>query len=224
MRAVRRAIAGAVVAAAVFAAPASAAVPATLSGEIFSNNPGEGSSSITSASCDPSGTSTFSFEASGPAVGPYPGTFTETGTVTLGPQTPGLGTAIQTLTASYTITSAAGDVTGTKSFTGPSDPIASQAGSCLDADATLGTIRSANLDSAGVTYDARIETADGTFFDRGRADVNVLEQDVGSVHSSDFREAFFSDLVAVVGSKPGLGCGDANHVHEREDQCRKPAR
>jgi hypothetical protein len=211
---------GAVVAAAVLAAPASAAVPSTLSGEIFSNNPGEGSSSITAASCDPSGNSTFSFEASGPAIGPYPGTFTETGTVTLGPQTPGLFTAVQSLTASFTISSAAGDVTGTKSVTGPTNPVLGNA-ECLDAPDNA---RASNLNSAGVTYDARITTPDGTFFDRGRADVNVLEQHTVGFDASDFREAFFTDLTAVVGSRPGLGCGDANHVHEREDQCRKPAR
>jgi hypothetical protein len=209
-----------VVAAAVFAAPASAAVPATLSGEIFSDNPGEGSSSITSASCNPTGTSTFSFEASGPAIGPYPGTFTEAGTITIGPQTPGLFTAVQSFTASFTISSPAGDVSGTKSVTGPTNPVLGNA-ECLDAPDNA---RAANLNSAGVTYDARIATPDGTFFDHGATDVNVLEQHVIGFDASDFREEFFSDLTAVVGERPGLGCGDANHVHEREDQCRKPAR
>jgi hypothetical protein len=215
-------MAGAVVAAAIFAAPASAAVPATLSGEIFSNNPGEGSSSITSATCNPSGTSTFSFEASGPAIGPYPGTFTESGTITVGPQTLGVGT-VQSFTASYTISSPAGDVTGTKSFTALTSP-GLNSGGCVNDDPTY-PLRFANLNNAGVMYNAQIDTADGTFFDTGRADVNVIQrQPLFDLDPEDFREAFFSDLVAVVGSKPGLGCGDANHVHEREDQCRKPAR
>ena len=189
---------------------------------MFSQNPGEGTSSITNENCNPSGTSSFDFEASGPAIGPYPGTFTETGTITIGPQTSGFIAPVLTLTASFTISSPAGDVTGTKSFTGPSDPLLFQGGFCLDAPAVQ---RGANLINAGVTYDARIETADGTFHDTGRADVNVIERPaVLGLEPNDFREAFFSDLVAVVGSKPGLGCGDANHLHEREDQCRKPAR
>jgi hypothetical protein len=212
-----------IAASALLALPGLAAAQGTLSGEVFSDVFGEGDLVITSASCNPTGTSTFSFLATGPATGPYPGTYEETGTVTIGPQTPGLATAVLSFTASFTIDSAVGDVTGTKSFTGPSDPVAAQDGTCLDAS-SLGTTRSMNLDSAGVTYDATILTADGTFADHGDADVNVLEQTLDDVLvSSAFREEFFSGLPEPEqeNTRPGLGCGDVIHVHERESECRR---
>src|SRR5215217_9611262 len=40
---------------------------------------------ITVPSCPASGTGSFSYTMSGPAFGPYPGTFAETGSVTSGP-------------------------------------------------------------------------------------------------------------------------------------------
>ncbi|UDY34304.1 hypothetical protein [Dermatobacter hominis] len=42
---------------------------------------------IVSGTCNPAGESTFTLEVSGDAAGPYPGTFTETMSVILGPQT-----------------------------------------------------------------------------------------------------------------------------------------
>jgi len=76
------------------------------------------------ANCNPDGSSTFSYSASGSAFGPYPGTFIETGTVTIGPQfiAPGQGIAfgdVQTFSASFTIDSPLGQVTGTKSLPVP---------------------------------------------------------------------------------------------------------
>src|SRR5690242_15418727 len=58
-------------------------------------------------------TGPFSFTTSGTATGPYPGTFTETGSGTVNP----LGTAFTgSVTATFTIYSATGKVTGTKTF------------------------------------------------------------------------------------------------------------
>src|SRR5256885_1983311 len=63
-------------------ARAAAAVP--LTGENLSTvQPGTSSN----ASCMPQGTSGFDFQAAGTATGPYPGTFTEHGSVQLGPLT-----------------------------------------------------------------------------------------------------------------------------------------
>ena len=72
----------------------------------------------TAYDCDPTGDSTIGFSVSGVATGPYPGTFTETGTFTLGPQTSsdGLG-PVTSFEAEFTINSAAGAVTGTKTLT-----------------------------------------------------------------------------------------------------------
>jgi len=52
----------------------------TLTGETFI-----GVLTVT-ATCDPTSNSTISYSVTGTATGPYPGTFTESGTATLGPQ------------------------------------------------------------------------------------------------------------------------------------------
>src|SRR5256714_14981822 len=102
--------------------------PPTLTGETFLGGlfTTEPSSLVTSASCDPTGTSTFTYQASGPAAGPYVGTYTETGTVTIGPQvnagTPPTGT-VTSWTASFTIASATGDVTGSTSLPADAPPV-----------------------------------------------------------------------------------------------------
>lgn len=78
------------------------------------------------ATCDPSGSSTIAFHWSGFAIGPYPGTFTEDGTVTIGPQT-GFGAGrfgfalgqVTQFDATFTIDSPAGTVTGSKHLMGP---------------------------------------------------------------------------------------------------------
>jgi hypothetical protein len=52
----------------------------TLTGETFTGVP------TVTATCDPTSNSTINYSVSGTATGPYPGTFTESGTATLGPQ------------------------------------------------------------------------------------------------------------------------------------------
>ena len=89
--------------------------PPTLSGEQFLDP-----APTISASCDVNDTSTISFSSSGVATGPYPGTYSEVGTATLGPQTfDGNGTPtgfLFSFDAVFTIHSVTGDVTGTKTF------------------------------------------------------------------------------------------------------------
>ena len=108
--------------------------PPTLTGETFLGGlfTTEPSSLVTSASCDPTGTSTFTYQATGPAAGPYVGTYTETGTVTIGPQvnagTPPTGT-VTSWTASFTIAAATGNVTGSKSLPAGAPPVI---GSCTE--------------------------------------------------------------------------------------------
>ena len=68
------------------AAMAHAATPAPvgagLGGEVFNGI----EVSTSNKSCDLNGTSTFDFTTHGVATGPYPGTYTESGTLTVGPQ------------------------------------------------------------------------------------------------------------------------------------------
>jgi hypothetical protein len=126
--------------------------------------------------CDANGTSTFTVRATGPAVGPYPGTFEETATFTIGPQTavpntppPGFQGPILDFHATFTIFSALGTVTGTKdvaSFVG------SGYGRCGDFDTPVfvggTTLTDAHVQSAQWTtpfsYDATIRPSTGGSF------------------------------------------------------------
>jgi hypothetical protein len=95
---------------------------------------------VVQGNCDPQGVTTFTFDVSGTAAGPYSGTFTEHASVTFGPQTlaPVGGSQndifgsqtfafnagpVLTWDASFTIASPTGQVSGTKQLvsSGPVD-------------------------------------------------------------------------------------------------------
>src|SRR2546427_2556194 len=98
-------------------ATVAADTPFSLSGEFLA---GEGENLDVTGSCSRTGTSSITYSVSGEAVGPYPGTFTEVGTVTIGQTETGgfsLGFPIKqvtTLEAFFTIDSGVGQVTGSK--------------------------------------------------------------------------------------------------------------
>ena len=94
-----------------------------LTGEtLLASETGEPGTSIVTGECDPAGTSIFTFTVTGTAVGPYSGTFTETGTIVLGPfGVPGNPLAAVSFESSFTITSSEGTVEGTKSLEGFAD-------------------------------------------------------------------------------------------------------
>src|SRR2546423_11785824 len=104
-------------------ARADVAGPPTLQGELLATT---GELFDRGASCNPSGTTTQSFHWTGVASGPYPGTFVEDGTLTIGPQT-GIGAGrfgfqlgpVLSFDATFTIDSAAGAVTGAKQLIAP---------------------------------------------------------------------------------------------------------
>ena len=116
--------------------------------------------------CDPTGgTGTFHFTASGEAMGPYPGTFTETGTVEVGPYDFFTGNPILSLTTNFEIDSPMGHITGTKRFVPGSS---TGSGNCH----SMNTV--AQTDN--VQVEATIETPDGrTCTTTGKADLNVSE-------------------------------------------------
>ena len=138
----------------VMASPAHAQTP--LTGEFLASHT---AATITSGICNPLGDSSYTFEITGPASGPYPGSFTETGSVTIGPQTEPIPGApgqyrgpVTAFTSSFTISGAAGTVSGTKSLVAGSPanlgvcggPAAQVIASALTYEATLpgGTVDS----------------------------------------------------------------------------------
>jgi hypothetical protein len=117
--------------------------------------------------CDPTGaTGTFHFTASGDAYGPYPGTFTETGTVEVGPPPDFFsGNAILSLTTNFEIDTPVGHITGTKRFVPGSS---TGSGGCH----SMSTFAS----TENVQVEATIETPDGrTCTTTGTTDLLVSE-------------------------------------------------
>jgi len=169
--------------------------------------------------CQPGGT-TFDFSASGVATGPYPGTFTETGTVTFGPAngTALFNASVVALESSFRIDAvfegSPAVVTGTKrlAFVGT--------GHC--ADVPVGDpFLSSRIAIVQATYEARIKTTNGVYFDRGGADVRLFEfyePEDPSVGQRGFSELFIS-AIGSEAAKPGRGCGDDNHEHIRSSEC-----
>ena len=170
--------------------------PPTLTGETFLGGlfTTEPSTLVTSASCDPTGTSTFTYQATGPAAGPYVGTYTETGTVTIGPQvnagSPPTGT-VTSWTASFTIASATGNVTGSKSLPPGAPPVV---GSCTDGGDVFIAQRSAATGIENILeYTATITVPGGAqYTDHGHSAASV--NDFPTEPSFDnFFEQFVSD-------------------------------
>ncbi|MGI9147998.1 MAG: hypothetical protein ACR2IK_15835 [Chloroflexota bacterium] len=129
------------------AAAAPATPPATLTGETLIGNSSTGNSG---------GCPTSSYTVSGTAYGPYPGTFTESGTVTLSRS--GTGT-IGSFAATFTITSGDTIVTGSKTV---SD------GFCLN---SLGGVT--GFSDEPTVYMVTIHTPSGNYRDQGTSMVNV---------------------------------------------------
>jgi hypothetical protein len=217
------------VALASFAAPptARAVPPDSLSGELFVASPVD-----VVANCSETGTSTISFSATGQAFGPYAGTFTEVGTVTIGqtPPTPAQFvngfplTRVSSLLAFFTIDSPAGQVTGTKRLLVPTDEVL---GTCSDfTDRALpggtpilsGTFRRVTAVPFGLAYEAIITTEEGTFGDEGNSGM-VLEEFLitastppgGAVEADVFNEAFSSTgIVPLSGEGHATGGGQVD--------------
>jgi hypothetical protein len=179
-------------------------------------------------SCDPNGTSTISYSVSGVAFGPYPGTFSESGTVSIGsPQNlpvvlPGslivnAAGPVTGFQARFTIDSPLGTVAGTKTLPVP-DP--ADQGSCLIAptaiaDVGFGPEPCAEVDNAPARiptarYDATITTATETQHDSGGSIVFV-EHFKGtcpqfSTDETSFQEEFYAvEPVNTPGHATGSG-------------------
>ncbi len=147
------------------------------------------------ADCHADGVSTINWTASGPATGPFPGTLTASGTITIGPQTlPGfhppsstregtVGGPVLSFQESFTIQSGTTTITGTKSLL----PGATVAGG------TLGTCEQVSqfpvldfLDGQGrvvevnaqTSYQATIAGSGASSSDSGSALASVSQIDI----------------------------------------------
>jgi len=177
-------------------------------------------------SCDPAGNSTITFAAQGTAAGPFAGTFTETGTLTVGPQNlpqavPGsLFTVsagqVLTFNAHFTIDSAAGQVSGDKTVVvgDPGNQAACVVAASALVDLGLGQETCTQVDNAtallqALQYTAAIQTQTGTSNDSGgsTAQLSQFIADCpvsGSRNQTSFQEAFFSTAPA---DTPGTATG-----------------
>ena len=149
--------------------------------------------------CNQLGVSTVDYQAEGAATGPYPGTFTADGTITIGPQLiparlptiDGEGTfrgPILTLAETFTIVSGATTISGSKELTVPITGELERA-TCQNLtffNGVLGTGRIVEVEAA-TRYEATIDEPVGTFADSGRATpVLTLVEISGSCPSGPF--------------------------------------
>jgi hypothetical protein len=164
-------------------------LPPSLQGEIFQAANYQVSNEIdilANCTMTPGQTVTVTYSAEGIAYGPYPGTFTERGTVTflltgfVGSQQV-IGT-VTSWTADFTIDSVVGQVSGTKRL----DPVGASpnVGVCQHWPIQVITPPQVRLVSvmgafAPLDYEATISSAGARFADRGTARANVYEDCVG---------------------------------------------
>jgi hypothetical protein len=186
----------------------------SLDGELMTGTP-----QVTS-NCNPSGNSTISYTVSGFATGTYPGTFTETGVATIGPQpSPGvLAVPITSFSATFVIEAGPFRITGIKTLANPT-VYATDLGFCFGALQAFG---------AEATWDARVSTPTGTFADSGRTNVAVdlwaNPQFIEQLHS-DFFELQPAPLVSAKvtgGGTVGTTGASTGFVVERRDSSTAP--
>jgi hypothetical protein len=176
------------------AAPAQAAV-APLTGEtLLASELGAPGTSTVSGNCNLIGPSNFTFTVTGGATGPYPGTFSETGTVTIG-GVPGNPFAASSFESAFTINSVAGTVSGTKSLVGFE---LTSLGLCGTAAFPTGGANSLHFEGT-VSYSATITAPTGSGTDSGESFVNLQDSQIrGQVgfNGFAFAETFTSTAVA----------------------------
>jgi len=167
------------------------------------------------ATCDPAGTSTIAWSVSGDAFGPYPGTFVETGTATVGPQSaPAFVNGLQlgyliSVEAFFAIDSPTGQVIGSKRLTGATD-----LGGCRDLDDFVapdgthvsGTFR--RVAALSMSYEAIVITDDAAYLDSGTSRL-LLEHFAGTgiAEVEAVQEGFTSTQSALVAATGGRATG-----------------
>ena len=139
---------------------------------------------------------------------------------------------VLTLDAVFTIESPTGTVTGTKTLSAVLPADATHAGLCADSSSQplpsgiTGFYK--EVRAYDLTYTATISSSEGTFQDEGTSQAQGrqgrLDSPGGVVSDvNDFTETFESSLTAPTpaASRPGKGCGDEKHLHERREDCKR---
>ncbi|HEX8293200.1 MAG TPA: post-COAP-1 domain-containing protein, partial [Pyrinomonadaceae bacterium] len=137
--------------------------------------------------CTQGGVAGFDFPTSGTATGPYPGTYTESGSVTFQNAPGGI---ILSFSSQFTITSGANVITGTKQLASAQPP---QGGNNRGACQVLpnGNLSVSNIFMiVAAEYTAAVPTADGTVTETGTSRVsgsqNVARNPDGSVFAGSY--------------------------------------
>ncbi|GAA1756457.1 hypothetical protein GCM10009712_01740 [Pseudarthrobacter sulfonivorans] len=155
----------------------------------------QGAFDAASYACTSTGGGTFTLHATGTATGPYPGTFVEDITVGAAgiPNPPDITSTLSSFHSTFTITSAAGTVTGTKDLAAGGGGFAWCAGS-------FGA-----FDAPALTYSATINTGGASYTDSGTAFARDAEMpNNGVAIFQPFNETFSTSngVVPVVPAAP----------------------
>jgi hypothetical protein len=204
-------------------APPSFGQAVSLGGETLEAPLVGGQTTFGSFTCDKDGTTEIPFQTEGLAFGPYSGTFIETGTITVGPQTnmtidaTGVGTILD-FQASFTITSQfpSATVTGTKQLapTAPTTSDLSAFGRCdPDGSSPPDTDVRATVSDPFVVYSAQINSVTGTRTDSGTSSF-LIQTTTGPGSPFTFLEAFNSTEPACEDGNNGNGQGSG---HPKKD-------
>jgi hypothetical protein len=185
-----------------------------LTGEnLLASELGTPGTSTVSGTCNPFGTSTFNFTVTGEAFGPYPGTFTESGTITLGPFGIGPSLAATSFESTFTINSPAGTVTGTKTLTALGAP--TSLGLCGTIAFPTGGANSLHFDGT-LSYTASITTPTGSGTDSGESHVTL--QDTQIRGQADFNGFNFVETYVSSSPAPGDCEEDSDDQGDCDDQ------
>lgn len=149
-------------------APAHAATPPpSFAGEMVSGgNPDFDGPRPMQVTCNPDGSGTVTYDVTGTAYGPYPGTFQESGTLTFGPIMDEAGQSyVTSFQANFRIESPVGIVYGDRTLI-PDDTIMEPSGYCThrvnpDYDYMITTFQ------AAFTWEVTITTADSVYAESG---------------------------------------------------------
>jgi len=143
----------------------------------------------TSCHDEPDGSTVLEYEAAGPAGGPFPGTFVETGAIrSIGGE--GFGEVTLSITATFSIND--GEVTGTKTLA----PTTRQFQSAACTGNTRGNGPFVFLDQPyDLDYTAEMHTPRGDFEDQGTATFFLMDTGT-TTNIGNFEERFTSDQAA----------------------------